>query len=86
MNNKVDIGTIERTIVLVIALVNQVCAIMGWTPLDIAEADVYQSVTLIATIGASIWAWWKNNSFTQSALEADKLMHELKKGDANGRD
>ena len=86
MNNKIDIGTIARTIVLVIALVNQGCTMMGWNPLDISEADVYKSVTLIVTIGASIWAWWKNNSFTQSALEADKLMHELKKGDANGRD
>ena len=86
MNNKIDIGTIVRTIVLVIALVNQGCTMMGWNPLDISEAYVYQSVTLIVTIGASIWAWWKNNSFTQPALEADKLMHELKKGDANGRD
>ena len=23
-------------------------------------------------------AFWKNNSFTQAAIEGDKLMHELK--------
>ena len=70
--------TIARTIFLVIALVNQVLAIAGKEILPITEDQIYQVVTLIATIGASVWAWWKNNSFTEAAIEADEILHMMK--------
>ena len=70
--------TIVRTIVLIIALVNQVLAIAGKEIFPVTEDQVYQIVSLIATIGASVWAWWKNNSFTKKAIKADKLLDQLK--------
>lgn len=76
----VKTDTIIRTTVLVIALINQVLAIVGKEELPITEELVYQVVTLAATIGASVWAWWKNNSFTQHAIEADEYLDELRKG------
>lgn len=79
-NVKVD--TIVRTIVLVIALVNQILAIAGKDAFPVTEDQVYQGVTLIATVGASVWAWWKNNSFTKPAIEADKTLAKLKKEEA----
>lgn len=75
---KISADTIARTIVLFIAILNQILAILGKNRLEIAESDVYQIVTLIFTIGSAVWAWWKNNSFTQSALKADEFMKELK--------
>lgn len=77
---KIETGTIARTAVLVIALINQLCAIMGWTPLDLDEDMIYQVCTIVATIGASLWSWWKNNSFTKAALEADKVLKSIKTG------
>lgn len=79
--NKIKTETIVRTIVLVIALVNQALAIAGKEAFPVTEDQVYQGVTLIVTIGASVWAWWKNNSFTKAAIEADKYLSELKAGD-----
>lgn len=70
--------TIARTIVLIIALVNQVLTVFGINPLPFSEDTVYETVTLIFTIGATAWAWWKNNSFTQEAIEADEYLAELK--------
>ena len=35
-------------------------------------------ITTAWTVIAALIAWWKNNSFTQAALEGDKLMHALK--------
>lgn len=70
--------TIVRTIVLIIALANQALAIAGKEAFPVTEDQVYQAVTLIVTIGASVWAWWKNNSFTQAAIEADKVLDQLK--------
>lgn len=75
---RISADTIARTIVLFIAILNQVLAILGKNRLEIAESDIYQIVTLIFTIGSAVWAWWKNNSFTQNALKADEFMKELK--------
>ena len=33
-----------------------------------------------ATILASLWAWWKNNSFTKAAIAADNHLADLKGG------
>ena len=75
---KIEAGTIARTIVLVIALANQVCVIMGWTPLDVSEDAVYQLCSLAATVGASLWGFWKNNSFTRAAIAADLVLRKNK--------
>lgn len=70
--------TIVRTIVLVVALVNQALAIAGKEAIPVTDDQIYQVVSLIITIGASVWAWWKNNSFTKNAIEADNILKELK--------
>ena len=76
--NNVTAGTIARTIVLLLALANQVLAMCGKQVLNISDDDIYQVVSIVFTIGASAVAWWKNNSFSQTASKADKVMAELK--------
>lgn len=78
MANTVKIDTIVRTIVLFIALGNQILAIAGKDVFPVTEDQVYQGVSLIITVGASIVAWWKNNSFTQNAIIADNHLHALR--------
>ena len=70
--------TVIRTVLLALALVNQILTASGKNPLPFAESDVYELMTLAATIAASAWAWWKNNSFTKAAREADAYMRHLK--------
>ena len=70
--------TIARTIFLFIALVNQMLAIAGKEVFPVTEDQVYQIVSLIATVGTAVWAWWKNNSFTKAAIEADEVLDHLK--------
>ena len=74
----IKLDTIARTIVLALALINQVLAIVGKDALPFTEDNVYQICTLIATLITSGIAWWKNNSFTQAAIEADELKKKLK--------
>ena len=78
---KVKVETIIRTIVLAITLVNQVLTMLGKNPLPFAEEEIYAFLTTAATIAATIWAWWKNNSFTSEAIQADEYLHELKNPD-----
>lgn len=72
-------STIIRTLVLVLALVNQILTATGHSIIPISDEEITQLVTLIFTICASVVAWWKNNSFTQEAISADELMKEAKK-------
>ncbi len=75
MRRKIEKGTIVRTVVLAVALVNQGLTISGHNPLPFTNEEVGQGVSMILTVGASLWAWWKNNSFTQAAIAADERLH-----------
>ena len=77
-NVKAD--TIARTIILVLALVNQVLAIAGKDKIPVVESDIYQICSLAVTVGSAIWSWWKNNSFTKTAIKADEYKKALKAG------
>lgn len=72
--------TLIRTVVLAVTLINQILIMFGKNVLSIAESDVYTTASTLVTIGASIWAWWKNNSVTKEAQIADEYMKELKLG------
>ena len=75
---KIDSQVIARTIILAIALINQIFAIFGRQQIPVQEDTVYQIVSLIFTIVTTVWSWWKNNSFTPEAIKADEYMHKLK--------
>lgn len=68
----ISAGTIARTACLLLALANQVFSALGKPVLPIESATVEQLVTAGITTVTALIAWWKNNSFTRAALEADK--------------
>ena len=80
MNRKIPAATIARTVVLALALANQLLSAAGKPVLPIDSASVEQWVTAGLTTAAAIWAWWENNSFTKEALAADSYLEQLKKG------
>ena len=75
---KISKGTLIRTIVLALALINQVLAMLGLSPLNIADDDISTVISTAWTIISAVIAWWKNNSFTDAAIRADDFMHSLK--------
>ena len=74
----ISAGTITRTAVLLLALTNQVLSACGKPMLPIESATVEQLVTAGITTVAALVAWWKNNSFTKEAIEADELFARLR--------
>jgi len=78
-----DINVIVRTLVLILALVNQCLTMAGMSPLPIDDELLTELITGIFTIGASLWAWWKNNSVTEAAKAADKVKNAIKSGKVN---
>ena len=67
-----------RTIVLLVALINQGLTTFGANPLPVSESEVYAIGTLVVTIASAIWAGWKNNSFTAAAQEADTVLQSIR--------
>jgi len=74
----ISAGTIARTACLLLALANQMLSALGKPVLPIESATVEQLVTAGITTVTALIAWWKNNSFTPAALEADKTFDRLK--------
>lgn len=69
---------IVRLVVLSIVLINQALVVAGWNPLPFSEDQIYEAVSTVATVVTALWAWWKNNSVTKEAQEADAFKNELK--------
>lgn len=59
-------------------MANQVFVSIGRNPIPFSESQIYETLSLIATIFMALWAAWKNNSITNEAIIADEIMHDLK--------
>ena len=78
MKKKISAGTLTRTAALGLALTNQLLSAAGKPVLPIESAQLEQMISSGFTVGAALAAWWKNNSFTPEAIEADDFMTRLK--------
>lgn len=83
---KVTAGTIARTVILALALVNQVLTSTGHAVIPIEDDQITEIITLTITIASSLVAWWKNSSFTREAIVADQVMKSLKAGELQEED
>lgn len=70
--------TIVRTATLVLTIANAGLAIAGKSPLPIDDEMLTEVISFCFMTAASLWSWWKNNSFTKEAQEADKYLDSLK--------
>lgn len=68
------IGTIVRTILLVMVWVNQALALNGISPIPVDEVTISTVITGIV----SLVAWWKNNNFTKEAKWGQEKTNKYK--------
>ncbi|CAN2253005.1 phage PBSX; holin [Bacillus subtilis] len=78
-----DKGTVIRTVLLLVALINQTMMMLGKSPLDIQEEQVnqladalYSAGSVIFTIGTTLAAWFKNNYVTEKGKKQRDLLKE----------
>lgn len=74
-------GTIVRTILLIIALINLGLKHFGIDLIDVSESEVLNAVEYVLDIAIIIVGFWKNNSYTKNAIEADKFLKKLKESE-----
>lgn len=78
-----DKGTVIRTVLLVLALVNQILAISGVKPLPLSEDDVnqfinmaYEIVTYGFTLAMVVVGWFKNNYVTEKGKQQKEVLKQ----------
>ena len=80
---KITVGTIVRTVILAVALVNQILVASGHSVIPIQDEEWEALITTGATVITALIAWWKNNSFTAAARIGD---FHMRKARLNGRE
>lgn len=80
-NFKITKGTIVRTIMLAVVIINLVLKQCGINVLNVDEGTVASAVETIVQIAVIAVAWWKNNSFSENAKKADVFLQELNKAE-----
>ena len=75
---KIQPDTIARTIILALALINQILSASGHAIIPIQDSDVETLISTAFTVVMAIVNWWFNNSYTQAALRGDIVMKEIK--------
>ena len=76
---EITAGTIVRTVILAMALINQILVTSGHSVIPIPDEDWETLIMTAATIVTALLAWWKNNSFTKTARLGDFHMRKARK-------
>lgn len=78
---KITKSTIVRTILVALVIINFVLEKCG---LDVIPTDEYTVLMFVETlieIAILVVGFWKNNSFTDKAIKADKFLKELRESE-----
>ncbi|OIR59353.1 phage holin [Bacillus sp. FMQ74] len=81
MFENIDKGTIVRTLLLAIALLNQIMMMLGKTAFIINEEDIndlydclYTIFTIVFTTSTTTVAWFKNNYVTAKGQKQKQVL------------
>ena len=74
-------GTIVRTIMLVIVLLNMILQHFGLDIINVDESEILSLVEIVIELAVIIVAFWKNNSFSNKAIKADEFLKNLKESE-----
>lgn len=78
---KISKGTIVRTVLLIIVILNMLLTKFGIDVINVSENEILVAVEYIIEIAVIIVAWWKNNSFSEKAIKADEFLQTLREGE-----
>ncbi len=75
---KIDKATLVRTIILFFSVLNIILEKFGVSAIPIEDELVNEVISVGLLVYGAISSWWKNNSFTKEARQADEYLKELK--------
>ena len=80
------IKAITNLAIAMLLLANAILTAMGKSPLPFDQTEVTEMISYVASIVATLWAWWKNNNMTIEAETGQAIIDEMKanRGEAGG--
>lgn len=78
---KISKGTIVRTVMLVIVLLNMILQRFGLDIINVEESEILALVEILIELAVIVVTFWKNNSFTDKAIKADEFLQTLKESE-----
>ncbi|KAB7707247.1 phage holin [Bacillus aerolatus] len=73
-----ETGTIVRTVILFVALINQGLAAFGYSILPFSDEEIDLFVSTVITVITAVVAWWKNNNITRKARRNEEYLKQKK--------
>lgn len=71
-----DKASVTRIVILVVALINQVLAVYGKSPIPVNDADLEQVIALLFTVVSGFYAAWKNNYVGPKGKKQKRVLKE----------
>jgi len=71
-----DKGSITRTVLLLLALINQGLTMTGHSVIPVDEEAIKQMISYGFLGAASLWAWWKNNFISNKGKKQKEALEE----------
>lgn len=78
---KISKGTVVRTVMLVIVLLNMILQHFGLDVINVEESEILALVEVLIELAVIVVSFWKNNSFTDKAIKADEFLQNLKESE-----
>ena len=78
---KISKGTIVRTVMLIIVVLNMILKHFGLDVINVSESEILSAVEMLIELAVIIVTFWKNNSFTDKAIKADEFLKTLKESE-----
>ena len=74
-------STIVRTILVLLVLINFVLEKCGVDLIPVDESLIFMFVETAIEIAILVVGFWKNNSFTENAINADQFLKALRESE-----
>lgn len=81
-----DTGTIIRTVLVLVAIINQLLQLTGKSTLPFTDEQISLTLSTIFTTITALIAWWKNNNFTHASQHAQTVLDALKAEQTHDKD
>lgn len=78
---KISKGTIIRTILVVLVIINIILERCGIDVIDVDEYEIAMIVETAIEIGVIAAGFWYNNSFTEKARKAQEFLEKLRESE-----
>ena len=75
---KISKGTIVRTIMIVLVIVNVILGHLGYDLINVDENEILEFVEALIEIAIIVVGFWKNNSYSKNAIKADEFLKTLR--------